>query len=221
MPTLKVISRHTWFKTSHFLKKMGTIILFASIIIWALGYFPRDRAIIEKYDTMIAAAESASIPAQNAEHQVPAQEHAGRLESMKKSELLENSYISRLGKSIQPVFEPLGFDWKMSVSILTGIMAKEVVVSSMSILYQAGSGEDKQVTLVNRLRQSREDMKVPLATYFGFLVFILLYFPCMGALIAIKKETAKLKWTVFSALYPLVFAWLTAFLIRQAGTWIS
>ncbi|MFO7755206.1 MAG: ferrous iron transport protein B [Bacteroidales bacterium] len=220
MPTLKVISKHTWFKTSHFLKKMGTIILFASIIIWALGYFPRDKAIIEKYNTMIEEAETLSSPTQKTEYQLAAREQADRLESMKKSELLENSYISRLGKSIQPVFEPLGFDWKMSVSILTGIMAKEVVVSSMSILYQAEGDGDKEATLVNRLRQSREDMQVPLATYFGFLVFVLLYFPCMGALIAIKKETAKFKWTFFSALYPLVFAWLTAFLIRQAGIWI-
>ncbi|MFO7754788.1 MAG: ferrous iron transport protein B, partial [Bacteroidales bacterium] len=128
MPTLKVISKHTWFKTSHFLKKMGTIILFASIIIWALGYFPRDKAIIEKYDTMIEEAETVGSPDQNSAYQLSAREQADRLESMKKSELLENSYISHLGKSIQPVFEPLGFDWKMSVSILTGIMAKEVVV---------------------------------------------------------------------------------------------
>ncbi|MCF8222671.1 MAG: ferrous iron transport protein B [Bacteroidales bacterium] len=200
VPTMRSVFKHTWFKTSHFLKKMGTIILFASIVIWALGYFPRDREIINKYDNLI----SGNPP------------DAERYESMKASAMLEQSYISRIGKAVQPVFEPLGFDWRMSVSILTGIMAKEVVVSSMGILYQAGasSGEDG-ITLVEKLRNSRIASETPLISYFGFLVFVLLYFPCMGALLAIKKETAKYKWTIFSAVYPLVFAWVTVFIINQ------
>jgi len=203
MPTLRSVGKHTWFKTSHFLKKMGTIILLASVIIWALGYFPRDKQIIEKYDTMIAAGHH---------------DDAGRLESARESALLEQSYISRIGKSIQPLFDPLGFDWRMSVSVLTGIMAKEVVVSSMGILYQAGSAPGADgITLVDKLRNSRAEQRMPLSTYFGFLVFILLYFPCMGALIAIKKETARYKWTVFSAVYPFVFAWLTVFAINQVS----
>ncbi len=202
MPTLRSVGKHTWFKTSHFLKKMGTVILLASVIIWALGYFPRDNVIIGKYDTLIT------------ENKADKQQ----LESMKEKELLEQSYISRIGKFIEPVFEPLGFDWRMSVSILTGIMAKEVVVSSMGILYQAGDDAgNNNLTLVNRLRNSRETEGIPLSTYFGFLVFILLYFPCMGSLIAIKKETARYKWTIFSAVYPLLFAWLTAFFIHQAA----
>ncbi len=203
MPTSKSVLKHTWFKTSHFLKKMGTIILFASIVIWALGYFPRDREIINKYDKMITENPS----------------NADRYESMKALAMLEQSYISRIGRTIQPVFDPLGFDWRMSVSILTGIMAKEVVVSSMGILYQAGSGTGEEgITLVEKLRDSRARNEIPLITYFGFLVFVLLYFPCMGALIAIKKETAKYKWTVFSAVYPFIFAWVTAFMINWVGT---
>jgi len=202
MPTARSVLKHTWFKTSHFLKKMGTIILFASVVIWALGYFPRDREIINKYDSLITEHPSST----------------ERYESMKASAMLEQSYISRLGKAVQPVFEPLGFDWRMSVSILTGIMAKEVVVSSMGILYQSSDGPGADgITLVEKLRNSREEEETPLITYFGFLVFILLYFPCMGALIAIKKETAKYKWTIFSALYPLVLAWITAFLINWIG----
>lgn len=202
MPTVRSVLKHTWFKTSHFLKKMGTIILFASVVIWALGYFPRDKEITDKYESMIS--------------ENPGNEDI--YESMKATALLEQSYISRIGKSVQPLFEPLGFDWRMSVSILTGIMAKEVVVSSMGILYQAGSGSDSNaITLVDKLRNSRAEQETPLITYFGFLVFILLYFPCMGALIAIKKETARYKWTIFSAVYPFVFAWITAFLINWVG----
>jgi ferrous iron transport protein B len=202
MPTLRSVLKHTWFKTSHFLKKMGTIILFASVVIWALGYFPRDKEITDKYESMIS--------------ENPGNEDI--YESMETTALLEQSYISRIGKLVQPVFEPLGFDWRMSVSILTGIMAKEVVVSSMGILYQAGSDSgDDSITLVEKLRNSRTENETPLITYFGFLVFILLYFPCMGALIAIKKETARYKWTIFSAVYPFVFAWITAFLINWIG----
>ncbi|MDZ7738058.1 MAG: ferrous iron transport protein B [Bacteroidales bacterium] len=200
MPTALSVLKHTWFKTSHFLKKMGTIILFASIVIWALGYFPRDKQIIAKYDTMIAGHQG----------------DAAKLESLRESALLEQSYISRIGKAVQPVFEPLGFDWRMSVSILTGIMAKEVVVSSMGILYQSGSGPGADgITLVEKLRSSRAENEISLITYFGFLVFVLLYFPCMGSLIAIKKETARYKWTIFSAIYPFIFAWLTVFAINQ------
>ncbi|MBS0010127.1 MAG: ferrous iron transport protein B [Bacteroidales bacterium] len=202
MPTAQSVAKHTWFKTSHFLKKMGTIILFASIVIWTLGYFPRDKEIINKYDSLISENPAG----------------AETYESMKASAMLEQSYISRIGKTVQPVFDPLGFDWRMSVSILTGIMAKEVVVSSMAILYQSSSGPGADgITLVEKLRYSRAENETPLITYFGFLVFVLLYFPCMGALIAIKKETAKYKWTIFSAVYPLVFAWITAFLINWVG----
>lgn len=203
-PTVKAISMHTWFKTKHFIKKMGTVILVASIVVWALGYFPRDKQIIQKYDTQIAAVNSDS--------------EVETLELSKQKELLEQSYVSRIGKVIQPVFEPLGFDWKMSVSVLTGLMAKEVVVSSMGLLYQAGTDADESSNLlVDKLRISRAQNNTPLVVYFGFLVFVLLYFPCLGTLIAIKKETARLQWTLFSAIYPLFFAWGVTFIIVQIG----
>jgi ferrous iron transport protein B len=222
LPTFKAVSKHTWFKTTHFLKKMGTVILMASIVIWALGYFPQDDLIIAKYDNEIEKQQESLTQFKNGNITdiVAIENRISQLEILKHSELLEQSYISRIGKTIQPFFAPLGFDWKMSVSILTGIMAKEVVVSSMGILYHVGSDlDEKSDSLINKLRLSRQSNNTHLITYFGFLVFTLLYFPCMGTLIAIKKETAKYKWTVFSALYPFLFAWIITFIIYQSGSW--
>ena len=216
VPTVKAVATHTWFKTTHFLKKMGTIILFASILVWALGYFPRDGEIISKYDAQIAQQEKLLAQTSNRAGIADIKSRIGELETLKQSELLEQSFISRIGQTIQPVFEPLGFDWKMSVSILTGVMAKEVVVSSMGILYHAGTDVDESSqTLVSKLQKDREANNVPLVVYFGFLVFTLMYFPCLGTLIAIKKETAKYKWMLFAAGYPLILAWLTTFAIYQ------
>ena len=217
LPTLTAVTRHTWFKTSHFLKKMGTIILFASVIVWALSTFPQDQTIIAKYDHsqhQLALQTNAA----SSVHSDRIRNEIAQLETLKQSELLEQSYISRIGKSIQPLFDPLGFDWRMSVSILTGLMAKEVVVSSMGILYQSGSDADESnPSFVEKLRTAQKNGNVPLIIYFGFLVFTLLYFPCLGTLVAIKKETARWKWTLFAAGYPFVFAWLVTFVLVQIG----
>jgi ferrous iron transport protein B len=215
IPTLKAVSKHTWFRTSHFIKKMGTVILLASIVVWALGYFPQNKDVIAKYDKQI---EILNQSVNNTNKSDVATEIEG-LNISKESELLEQSYISRIGKFMEPVFSPLGFDWKMSVSILTGVMAKEVVVSSMGILYHAGSDTDEtSQSLISKLRANKENNGVPLSAYLSFLVFVLLYFPCMGTLIAIRKETSGFKWTFFAAIYPLVFAWVTSFVIYQVGS---
>lgn len=212
MPTLKAVGKHTWYKTSHFVKKMGTIILFASILVWALGYFPRDKEIIAKYDQQAAALGAAQVQDRDVDAELNA------INITRDAELLEQSYISRIGKFLEPVFAPLGFDWKMSVSVLTGVMAKEVVVSSMGVLYHAGSDADEtSQSLISKLRADRDQRQVPARAYLSFLIFVLLYFPCLGTLIAIKKETAGMRWTLMAAIYPLVFAWLISFGIYQIG----
>ncbi|GAB4310598.1 MAG: ferrous iron transport protein B [Bacteroidales bacterium] len=211
MPVLKSVFRHTWFKTTHFLKKMGTVILLASVVIWILGYFPRDKEIINQYETAVS-----QISATGMEHEELALRKAELLNA-RDARLLEQSWISRIGKALEPVFRPLGFDWRMSVSVLTGVLAKEVVVSSMGVLYQAGGDDGSEATLIGRLRHEREQSGKPLIAYLSFLVFVLLYFPCLGTLTAIKRETSGFRWMLFAAGYPLLFAWSVAFLIYQAG----
>ena len=173
LPTSKAILRHTWEKGEQYLRKMGGIILVASIVIWALGYYPHS----DHYETV--------------------------------TEQQENSYIGRIGKVIEPVMEPLGFDWKLSVGILSGVGAKELVVSTLGVLY-ADDVDADSVSLGERIPIT------PLVA-FGYMVFVLIYFPCIATLAAIKGETGSWKWTCFVAGYTTVLAWVVSFLIYQVG----
>ena len=183
-PTAKAIARHTWEKGKQYLKKMGGIILVASVIVWALGYFPHD--------------ESLSNQAQK-----------------------EQSYIGRIGKAIEPVFRPQGFDWKLDVSLVAGIGAKEIVASTMGVLY----ADDETVaddTADNSgkygvLRQKMEtDGMTPLIA-FSYLLFVLIYFPCIATIAAIKGETGSWKWAVFAAGYTTLLAWIVSACVYQTG----
>lgn len=185
MPTLRNTTLHMWGKAGQYLKKMGTIILFASVLIWALGYFPVRQG----------TQEDPSLQ-------------------------LEQSYIGKIGKFIEPAIEPLGFDWKMGVSIVTGLAAKEIVVSSMGILYHVPDAEENTQNLIENLQQ-QENSKgkkvfTPLVAY-AFMLFILIYFPCMAAIAAIRKE-AGAKWAWFTVFYTTGLAWVVAFCVYQVGS---
>ena len=174
MPTAKVVLRHTWEKGKQYLKKMGGIIMVASIIIWFLGYYPNHDA----YATQ--------------------------------AEQQENSYIGQLGKAIEPVIEPLGFDWKMGIGILSGVGAKELIVSTLSVLY-TNDGDLESVNLSERIPIT------PLVAY-CYMLFVLIYFPCIATLAAIRQESRSWKWPVFAAAYTTVLAWIVAFAVHQIGS---
>jgi len=187
IPTARNTIRHTWNKGWQYIRKMGGIILIASMIIWALGYFPRN----------------------------------GQESGEKK---LEQSFIGHIGHFIEPVMRPLGFDWKMSVSLVAGAAAKEIVVSTMGILYEEGES-GQETSLVSKLREQvytdgpRKGEKVftPLAAL-AFMIFVLIYFPCVAVIAAIKKESGKWKWALFVAGYTTILAWVSAFLVYQIGS---
>lgn len=180
MPTSKSVLRHTWEKGAQYLKKMGGIIMIASIIIWFLGYYPNHSS----YQT-------------TAEQQ-------------------ENSYIGQIGKSIEPIIKPLGFDWKMGVGLLSGVGAKELVVSTLGVLYTNDGNLDDDA-LPERIAQQSDI--TPLIA-FAYMLFTLLYFPCIAALAAIRQETGSWKWPLFAACYTTVLAWIVAFLVYQIGSFI-
>ncbi len=185
IPTMRNTLIHMWDKSAQYLKKMGTVILLASIIIWALGYFPRPK------------------------------------EEMTLAQQTENSYIGRIGHAVEPVVKPLGFDWKMGVSLVTGLAAKEIVVSSLGILYngEAGDNENSQ-SLVESLRAQTDALGQPFFTplkAYTFMLFILLYFPCIAAISAIWREAGR-GWAVFSVLYTTSLAWLVSFAVWQIGS---
>ena len=173
LPTSKTILRHTWEKGAQYLKKMGGIIMVASIVIWALGYYPNHDSYTSVHDQQ------------------------------------ENSYIGRIGKAMEPVIEPLGFDWKMGVGILSGVGAKELVVSTLGVLY-AGDSETDTTALGERIPIT------PLVA-FTYLVFVLIYFPCIATIAAIKGETGSWKWALFTAGYTTALAWIVSFMVYQIG----
>jgi len=210
MPTTRSVLKHTWFKGVQYLKKMGTIILVASIIIWALGYFPRNTERKEYYQSLIMQAAT--------------EQEAHDLAIAMISEQQEISYIGRIGKFIEPVIQPLGFDWRMGISLIAGSAAKEVVISTMGVLYQTDDSEG--VTgLIDKLRSQAytdgprkgEPVYTTLVA-FSFMIFILIYFPCIAVVAAIRKESGKWRWPAFVAIYTTLLAWVASFAVYQVGS---
>ena len=176
MPTSKSIMRHTWVKGAQYLKKMGGIIMIASIIIWFLGYYPQHDA----YENV--------------------------------AEQQENSYIGQIGKAIEPVIKPLGIDWKLGIGLISGVGAKELVVSTLGVLY-TNEGDVENVNLSNRIPIT------PLVAL-AYMLFVLIYFPCIATFAAIKQESGSWKWAIFTAGYTTGLAWLVAFTVFQIGSLI-
>ncbi len=207
IPTGKAIWRHTWEKGAQYLQKMATTILVCSVIIWFLGYFPRN-------------AELVSAREQLAETLAPAGREAlsARVDSLYSLQQ-ENSYIGRLGKMVSPVMEPLGFNWKMDVGLITGVAAKELVVSTLGVMYSEGAkvaeggdlSEDTQL-------QSALTADITPAAALSFMVFVLLYFPCIATFVAIKNETGKWRWAISCCAYTMVIAWVMAFITFKAAS---
>lgn len=174
MPTMKSILRHTWEKGAQYLKKMGGIIMIASILIWFLGYYPNHNG----YNTV--------------------------------AEQQENSYIGQIGKAIEPIIKPLGFDWKLGIGLISGAGAKELVVSTLGVLYMNES-DTENVNLSDRIPIT------PLIAY-CYMLFVLIYFPCIAALTAIKQESGSWKWAAFAAGYTTILAWGVSFTVYQLGS---
>ncbi len=228
LPTSRSIIMHVWFRIGLYLRKIGGVVLLASVIIWVLGYFPRNVNYSRDYDSELAGVEQ-KYSDQAFSHLSTGQVDAMRneeirmIEMSRKNEKQSASYIGMIGHALQPVMEPLGFDWKLSVSILTGIAAKEVVVSTLGVLYHS---DDKlpHSSLVDKIRtQTGNDGKpffTPLLA-FSFMLFILTYFPCIGVVAAIKRESGNWKWSAFTVVYTTAVAWLVSFTVYQTGLLIA
>jgi ferrous iron transport protein B len=186
VPTMKSMVSHTWEKGEQYLKKMGTIILIGSIVVWFLGYYPRPHT-------------------------------TAKLTPVEQMAQQENSYIGQIGHFIEPVIAPLGFDWKIGVSLLSGVAAKEIVVSTLSVLY-TGSSDAGTSSLSQRLQTEVKPDGNPSFTpviALGMMLFVLIYFPCLATIVAIKNETNSWGWALFAASYSMILAWLMAFGVFQ------
>ena len=212
MPTLRNSLNHMWGRSQQYLRKMGTTILVGSIFIWALGYFPHKTEFSKDYEALAVELQQSEAPAEEIHQGVLA------LQAEQKYEQIEQSYIAQIGQLVEPVFTPLGYDWKIGVSLFTGITAKELILSSMGVLYQ--SPDDSEVTLQNKLSEQTFDHGPKVgeriftpATGYSLMLFILIYIPCVAAIAAIKKEAGG-KWALFMVLYSCSMAWLAAFVVK-------
>jgi len=233
VPTLKSIFRHVWHRTGQYLQKIGGIILVSSIIIWALGYFPVNFKEKEQIASKIGSLEK------NYAFLVQTEKPSREIDSLKialQAEIdelnfainvaqQENSYIGRIGHFIEPVMRPLGFDWKMSVALLTGVSAKEVVVGTIGVLYHANDSGNPGQSLIQKLQNQvytnginkGKPIFTPLVAL-SFMLFILIYFPCIGVVSAISRESGHWKWAAFVVVYTSVLAYLASLILFQVGS---
>ncbi len=220
IPTAKVLFKHIWHKGKQYLQKMGGVILVASIIIWALENFPRPQHLEEQYQQQISQIQKqtdsliALYPDKAATLNAKKDSLLHEAELSYVSQLQSQSYIARLGKFFHPLLEPLGFDWKMTVSLIAGISAKEIVVSTLSVLYQADDSQvlrQKLKTVRHEYGKLKGQLVFTPAVALAFIVFILIYFPCIATVTAVAKESGSWKWALFLVFYTTTLAWILAF----------
>ncbi|HIC91930.1 MAG TPA: ferrous iron transport protein B [Syntrophaceae bacterium] len=202
VPTLKGVIIHMWERGVIFLKKAGTIIFASCILIWFLSSFPRNPEYSRDYDALIQKAESQWVVTQ--------------LENERAFEKLEKSYAGGLGRIIEPIVRPLGFDWKIGVGLVGGFLAKEIVVGTLGTLYAVGEGDEESEALREKIKRNY----TPLVA-FSLMIFTLLYIPCCASIGVIYRETNSWKWALFAAGYTTAIAWIMAFMVYQGGRLIG
>ncbi len=200
-PTSRGLLLHMWERAKHYLKKMGGVILVASVVLWGLSTFPLHPALGE-YDARIEQMKAAGADEDEIAH----------LEAERSALAIEYSVIGRVGKAAAHVLSPLGFDWRMSVALITGFVAKEVVVSSLAVLYNVGSSGSEALSAA--LADPTNGV-TPLAAL-AFMVFALLYTPCVVSVLTMRREFGS-KWMWFSVGYQTVLAWAFALIVYQGG----
>jgi ferrous iron transport protein B len=203
MPMLKSLMIHMWDRSRIFLRKMTQIILLGSVIVWALAAFPR-------LTPAVPDRTSAGAPTEAASENYPSQ--APEIRQAQKAEQAQQSYIGRLGRFIEPAFAPLGIEWRGAVALLSGFVAKEIVVSTLGVLHATGSSE-AEGALDEALQASG---MTPLSAL-SMMIFVLLYLPCLATTAAIRKETGSTRWMFFSIGYSTTVAWSVAFVFYQGG----
>ncbi|MEJ2373105.1 MAG: nucleoside recognition domain-containing protein, partial [Sulfurimonas sp.] len=194
LPSVKLIWHTVLTKTMMYLKKAGTFIAAASMLIWFLSTYPHNEALDVKYNAKIEQAQS--------------EVEIAQLENKLAEEQLEQSYLGTLGKFTEPIFEPLGFDWKMNIALQTGLAAKEVVVSTLGVLYSLGSDVDEtNSSLANQISKN-----IPFASAVSFIVVVMIYLPCLAASIVFTREAGGIKYFFYLFAFTSVTAYVMAFL---------
>jgi ferrous iron transport protein B len=210
LPTLKSVMIHMWQRAGHFLKKMGGVVLIVSVAIWALGKFPVNTTLKNNYLQKSNQIKISTLSENDKTFKVDS------LKNIYNSEQVHQSYIGQIGNALVPFFKPLGFEWQEAVALLTGFVAKEVVVSSMGVLYATGDGGDRNERLTTAVKEHFTPLKG-----LAFIMFVLLYTPCIVTVVTVVRELKSVKWSTFSIVYQIVLAWGMAFTIYQGGKLIG
>ena len=223
VPMLKSLLIHMWDRSKIFLRKMGGIILAGSIVVWILSTFPRSieysidydskmNSVKSTYETQILKADESTGKALEKERDIVLSE----ILRARHVEETGNSFLGRIGKGIAPVFEPIGLDWRGGVALLTGFIAKEIVISTMGVLYTVEENEESEALQEALLSSGMTNLSA-----LAMMLFVLLYVPCLATVATIRRETGSIKWTVFSIAFSTIIAWIVAFCVFQGGNIIG
>ncbi len=220
VPMIKSLLIHMWDRSKMFLKKMGGIILVGSIVVWVLSSFPvnidysRNYAgEIERVETVFAEKLRGAAPGEAARLESQREAMLREIKEARYQEKARKSYIGRIGQLIEPVFEPVGIDWRGSVALLTGFVAKEIVVSTMGVLYAAEDAEAESEVLRNALKNSGMSALSALS----MMVFVLLYVPCLATVAVVARESGSMRWALFNVVYTTAMAWIVSLVVYQGG----
>lgn len=217
-PRLRVVGAHTWHAVRAFLRTAGTVILMATVVVWALGYFPRSAAVHERFEQLRAAVPVGADGDEQREH----------LDAQEAGAYLEQSWLASIGRTVQPVFAPAGFDWRMTVGVLAAFPARELVIPTLGTLYSLGEVEASTDWNDSRLGDALRTAKGPEGrptmnglVALAVMAFFALCSQCVGTLAAIRRETHSWRWPVFTFVYMTVLAWVAAVAIYQIGSWLG
>ena len=195
-PSVKALLMELWIKAKIFIKKAGTFIAGAAMIVWFLSSYPVDETLKTEYLKKIEFATS--------------EEEKRALQNELAAKELESSYLGMFGKAIEPIFSPIGFDWRLSVATISGLAAKEVIVSTLATLYAVGEADEHSTTLINKLREN-----IDFKTAIALIIIIMIYSPCIAAMSTFYAEVPQWAWRAFYTIYPNVLAWTLAFIVYR------
>jgi ferrous iron transport protein B len=227
-PLLRIVLRHMWDRSKLFLRRAGTVILGINILLWFLATYPKDAALESDYNARRSALHAT--PAGSSDARLTAEEKAAQLDALDKAEAgdkLRHSFAGRLGQWIEPTIKPLGFDWRIGIGIVSSFAAREVFVSTMSLVYNVGQADDSDDatdTLAQTLREQTHPDGRPVYTTLvavTLMVFYVFALQCVSTIAIVRRETNGWKWPVFQWLYMGALAWVLAFVTYQGGRWLG
>jgi ferrous iron transport protein B len=224
VPSWRAVGMRVYLSAREFLVRAGTVIFAVSLLIWALGYYPRPASIAERHDRR---AEEIRAAYQGEMSEARTQELRERLAEMENAEAgahLEQSFLGRAGRAIAPIFQPLGWDWKITTAVLAAFPAREVAVSALGVIYNLGAVDETSATLREKIRGERWPAGRPVYTPLvavGIMVFFALCAQCASTLVVIRRETGQWGWALFAFCYMTAFAYVGALLVYQGGCWLG